>query len=146
VPERAGGGVVQGEIGERAADVEADTKHAELAGSFGSGDLRRRSRPCQWPTAELGTQHMAVSDDCLDHDGIIIGGGMSGLYQLYGLRELGLRVRVFETGTGGGGTWYWNRYPGARFDSESYSYAYSFSQQLLDEWDTSPASRRRCAI
>jgi cation diffusion facilitator CzcD-associated flavoprotein CzcO len=71
----------------------------------------------------------------LDYDAIIIGAGMSGLYQLYRLRELGMRVRVFETGTGVGGTWYWNRYPGARFDSESYSYAYSFSQELLDEWN-----------
>ncbi len=62
---------------------------------------------------------------------------MSGMYQLYRLRELGLRVRVFEAGTGVGGTWYWNRYPGARFDSESYSYGYSFSQELLDEWDWS---------
>jgi cation diffusion facilitator CzcD-associated flavoprotein CzcO len=73
----------------------------------------------------------------LDFDAVIIGAGMSGLYQLYRLRELGLRVRVFEAGTGVGGTWYWNRYPGARFDSESYSYAYSFSQELLDEWDWS---------
>ena len=48
-----------------------------------------------------------------------------------------MRVRVFEAGTGVGGTWYWNRYPGARFDSESYSYSYSFSQELLDEWDWS---------
>ncbi len=71
----------------------------------------------------------------LDFDAIVIGAGISGLYQLYRLRELGLRVRVFETGSGVGGTWYWNRYPGARFDSESYSYAYSFSQELLDEWD-----------
>jgi cation diffusion facilitator CzcD-associated flavoprotein CzcO len=71
------------------------------------------------------------------YDAIIIGAGMSGLYQLYRLRELGLRVVVFETGTGVGGTWYWNRYPGARFDSESYSYAYSFSQPLLDAWDWS---------
>jgi cation diffusion facilitator CzcD-associated flavoprotein CzcO len=70
----------------------------------------------------------------LDYDAIIIGAGISGLYQLYRLRELGLRVRVFETGTGVGGTWYWNRYPGARFDSESYSYGFSFSQELLDEW------------
>ena len=46
-----------------------------------------------------------------------------------------MRVRVFEAGTGVGGTWYWNRYPGARFDSESYSYSYSFSQELLDEWN-----------
>ena len=71
----------------------------------------------------------------MDYDAIVIGAGISGLYQLYRLRELGLKVRVFEAGTGVGGTWYWNRYPGARFDSESYSYGYSFSQELLDEWD-----------
>jgi cation diffusion facilitator CzcD-associated flavoprotein CzcO len=71
------------------------------------------------------------------YDAIIIGAGISGLYQLYRLRELGMRVRVFEAGTGVGGTWYWNRYPGARFDSESYSYSYSFSQELLDEWNWS---------
>jgi len=70
-------------------------------------------------------------------DAIIIGAGMSGMYQLHRLRELGMRVRVFEAGSDVGGTWYWNRYPGARFDSESYSYAYSFSQELLDEWDWS---------
>ncbi|HTG11532.1 MAG TPA: NAD(P)/FAD-dependent oxidoreductase, partial [Candidatus Eisenbacteria bacterium] len=67
----------------------------------------------------------------------VIGAGISGLYQLYRLRELGLRVRVLEAGSGVGGTWYWNRYPGARFDSESYSYGYSFSQELLDEWSWS---------
>ena len=48
-----------------------------------------------------------------------------------------MKVRVFEEGKGVGGTWYWNRYPGARFDSESISYAYSFSKELLDEWDWS---------
>src|ERR1700733_15363726 len=69
------------------------------------------------------------------YDAIVIGAGISGLYQLYRLRELGLRVLVLEAGTGVGGTWYWNRYPGARFDSESYSYAYSFSQELLAEWN-----------
>ncbi len=73
----------------------------------------------------------------LDYDAIIIGAGMSGMYQLLRLREAGLRVRVFEAGTGVGGTWYWNRYPGARFDSESYSYGYSFSKDLLDEWQWS---------
>ena len=71
----------------------------------------------------------------LDLDTIVIGAGISGLYQLHRLRELGQRVRVFEAGTGVGGTWYWNRYPGCRFDSESYSYGYSFSQELLDAWD-----------
>jgi cation diffusion facilitator CzcD-associated flavoprotein CzcO len=72
-----------------------------------------------------------------DWDAILIGAGMSGLYMLYRLRQLGLRVRVFEAGTGVGGTWYWNRYPGARFDSESYSYGYSFSPELLQEWSWS---------
>ena len=69
-----------------------------------------------------------------EFDAIVIGAGVSGLYQLYKLRDLGLRVRVFESGTGVGGTWYWNRYPGARFDSESWTYGYSFSQELLKEW------------
>src|SRR5713226_2439933 len=70
----------------------------------------------------------------LDYDAIIIGAGMSGMYQLHRLRELGMKIRVFEAGTGVGGTWYWNRYPGARFDSESYTYGYSFSKELLNEW------------
>ncbi|HKV00396.1 MAG TPA: NAD(P)/FAD-dependent oxidoreductase [Vineibacter sp.] len=85
--------------------------------------------------ASHDNQPPAGTGSALDYDAIIIGAGMSGLYQLYRLRELGLKVRVFETGTGVGGTWYWNRYPGARFDSESYSYGYSFSQELLDEWN-----------
>ena len=68
-------------------------------------------------------------------DAIVIGAGVTGLYQLYCLRNLGLSVRVFEDGGGVGGTWYWNRYPGARFDSESYTYGYSFSEELLQEWD-----------
>src|SRR5499427_4297304 len=71
----------------------------------------------------------------LDFDAIVIGAGVSGLYQLYKLRELGLKVRVFETGSAVGGTWYWNRYPGARFDSESWTYGYSFSREMLEEWD-----------
>ncbi|MDE2582797.1 MAG: NAD(P)/FAD-dependent oxidoreductase [Rhodospirillales bacterium] len=69
------------------------------------------------------------------YDAIIIGAGISGMYQLHRLRELGMRVLVLEAGTGVGGTWYWNRYPGARFDSESYSYGYFFSKELLAEWD-----------
>src|SRR3954452_18444605 len=73
--------------------------------------------------------------DLMQFDAIIIGAGISGLYQLHCLRQLGLKAHIFESGTGVGGTWDWNRYPGARFDSESYSYGYSFSQELLDEWD-----------
>ena len=75
------------------------------------------------------------ADLAVDFDAVIIGAGVSGLYQLYKLRELGMRVRLLESGTGVGGTWYWNRYPGARFDSESYTYGYSFSKELLEEWD-----------
>ncbi|GHD61217.1 cyclohexanone monooxygenase [Thalassobaculum fulvum] len=73
--------------------------------------------------------------EALDHDVLIVGAGISGMYQLLLLRRLGMRVQVFEAGTGVGGTWYWNRYPGARFDSESWSYGFSFDQELLDEWD-----------
>ncbi len=69
------------------------------------------------------------------YDAIIIGAGVSGLYQLHRLRELGLNVRVFESGSDVGGTWYWNRYPGARFDSESWSYGFAFSEELLQEWN-----------
>ena len=68
-------------------------------------------------------------------DAIVIGAGVTGLYTSYCLRNNGMRVRVFEDGDGVGGTWYWNRYPGARFDSESYTYGYSFSEELLQEWD-----------
>jgi len=81
------------------------------------------------PAADAGTAKQ--------FDVIIIGAGMSGMYQLHCLRQLGLSVRVFEAGDGVGGTWYWNRYPGARFDSESYSYGYSFSEELLQEWEWS---------
>ncbi len=73
----------------------------------------------------------------LDFDAIVIGAGMSGMYQLIRLRALGLSARVLEAGTGVGGTWYWNRYPGARFDSESYSYGFSFDKELLQEWSWS---------
>ncbi len=69
------------------------------------------------------------------YDAIIIGAGVSGLYQLHRFVQLGLSALVIEAGTDVGGTWYWNRYPGARFDSESYSYGYSWSDELLEEWD-----------
>ena len=72
-----------------------------------------------------------------DLDAAIIGAGISGLYQLHRLRELGLSTRVFEAGGGVGGTWYWNRYPGARFDSESWTYGYSFDEEILRDWDWS---------
>ena len=75
----------------------------------------------------------AVRETC-DFDVIVVGAGVAGLYQLYKLLKLKLRVLVLEAGSDVGGTWYWNRYPGARFDSESWSYGYSFSEELLQEW------------
>ncbi|MGQ0699814.1 MAG: flavin-containing monooxygenase [Panacagrimonas sp.] len=68
-------------------------------------------------------------------DAIVVGSGISGMYQLYRLREQGLKVRAFEAGTSVGGTWYWNRYPGARVDSQSHVYQYWFSDELLKEWN-----------
>ena len=74
-------------------------------------------------------------DGSLDHEVIIIGAGVCGIYQLHRLLELGVPTTVLEAGADLGGTWFWNRYPGARFDSESISYGYSFSPELLQEWD-----------
>jgi cation diffusion facilitator CzcD-associated flavoprotein CzcO len=68
-------------------------------------------------------------------DAVVVGAGIAGLYQLHKLRELGVSTRVFEAGDGVGGTWYWNRYPGARCDVESLSYSYSFSPELEQEWN-----------
>lgn len=71
-------------------------------------------------------------------DALVIGAGFAGLYQLHALRDrLGLRVRVLEGPEGVGGTWWWNRYPGARCDSESHAYAFHFSDELLQSWDWS---------
>jgi cyclohexanone monooxygenase len=71
-------------------------------------------------------------------DAVVIGAGFAGMYALHRLRDkLGLDVRVFEAGDGVGGTWYWNRYPGARCDSDSYVYCYTFDDALLQEWEWS---------
>ncbi len=68
------------------------------------------------------------------HEAIIVGAGVAGIYQIKRLLDLGIEATVLEAGGDLGGTWYWNRYPGARFDSESWTYGYSFSRELLDEW------------
>ncbi len=84
------------------------------------------------PTPAFGRAASARADV---FDVIVVGAGLSGMYQLHRLRGLGVRARVFEAGGDVGGTWYWNRYPGARFDSESWTYGYSFSEDILREWD-----------
>jgi cation diffusion facilitator CzcD-associated flavoprotein CzcO len=72
-----------------------------------------------------------------DVDVVIVGAGITGIYQLYRAREAGFSVLGLEAGSGIGGTWFWNRYPGARFDSESYTYGYLFSRELFEEWEWS---------
>ena len=79
------------------------------------------------PAPETGTAY----------DAVVVGAGFGGLYALYSLRRLGFTARVFEAGGGVGGTWYWNRYPGARCDVESLQYSYSFSEELDQEWNWS---------
>jgi cyclohexanone monooxygenase len=70
-------------------------------------------------------------------DAVVVGAGFAGMYMLHRLRGLGLKARVFEAGGGVGGTWYWNRYPGARCDVESMQYSFSFSEELDQEWSWS---------
>ncbi|MEP9393141.1 NAD(P)/FAD-dependent oxidoreductase [Gordonia sp. VNK1] len=70
-------------------------------------------------------------------DAMVIGAGVAGLYELHQLREQGLRVRAYDTASGVGGTWYWNRYPGAKFDSEAYIYQYLFDEDLYNGWSWS---------
>ncbi len=75
------------------------------------------------------------ADGCTpEFDVVVVGAGFAGLYTLHRLRKLGMKVRVFEAGTGVGGTWFWNRYPGARCDVESLEYSYSFDDELQQEW------------
>src|SRR3954465_3855391 len=71
------------------------------------------------------------------YDVVVVGAGFAGMYMLHKLRGFGLSVRVYEQGGDVGGTWYWNRYPGARCDVESMQYSYSFSDELQQEWDWS---------
>ncbi len=70
-----------------------------------------------------------------DVDVLVVGAGITGIYQLYRAREAGFSAQLLEAGDGVGGTWFWNRYPGARFDSESYTYGYLFSKELFEEWE-----------
>jgi cation diffusion facilitator CzcD-associated flavoprotein CzcO len=88
------------------------------------------------PIEPLHTEiaHRPTADvDVLDV--LVVGAGITGIYQLYRAREAGFSVQLLEAGSGVGGTWFWNRYPGARFDSESYTYGYLFSKELFEDWE-----------
>ena len=82
----------------------------------------------------MGKPKAAAEDAC---DAVVVGAGFAGLYMLHRLREAGFAVRAFEAGGDVGGTWYWNRYPGARCDVESMEYSYSFCEALQQEWEWS---------
>lgn len=88
-------------------------------------------------TVSASPQRNAVQTPVTQLDAVVVGAGVAGLYQLYRLRELGLKVRAYEAGTGVGGTWYWNRYPGARFDSEAEIYQYWFDEDMYKAWQPS---------
>src|SRR5438876_7724713 len=97
-----------------------------------------RSRPLDGssvPREPMSRTTDAGANPAGDFDAVVIGAGLAGLYMLHRLRELGLSARVFEAGSGVGGTWYWNRYPGARCDVESLDYSYSFAPELEQEWE-----------
>lgn len=80
------------------------------------------------------TDTSATPAEHAEFDAVVVGAGFAGLYMLYRLRQMGFTVRVFEAADDVGGTWYWNRYPGARCDAESLAYSYSFSPELEQEW------------
>ena len=85
----------------------------------------------------LDTQEERSPEIGAAYDAVVVGAGFAGLYMLHRLRGLGFTARVYEAGGGVGGTWYWNRYPGARCDVESMQYSFSFSEELDQQWDWS---------
>jgi cyclohexanone monooxygenase len=100
----------------------------------------RNKKECLRENLMSATQGVSRGSDNIDnetYDVVVVGAGFAGMYMLHKLRELGLKARVYEQGGGVGGTWYWNRYPGARCDVESMQYSYSFSDELQQEWDWS---------
>ncbi len=89
-------------------------------------------------STQQNTPEIDAEERATDFDAVIVGAGFSGLYMLHRLRnEMGMSARVYEAGEGVGGTWYWNRYPGTRSDSDSYIYSYSFDKELRQEWEWS---------
>src|SRR3954451_24063229 len=113
-----------------------------LAVDTGGGQFLLGPRSTPWPRA-CGSDRgaFAMSSDPparSEFDAVVIGAGFSGLYMVHRLRnQMDLSVRAYDTAAGVGGTWYWNRYPGARCDSESHVYCYSFDEDLLQEWNWS---------
>lgn len=87
------------------------------------------------PAPTSRTESEMSSGEIEQYEVVVIGAGINGLYQLHKAREAGFSAVALEAGLGVGGAWYWNRYPGARLDSEAYTYTYHFSKELIEEWD-----------
>jgi len=90
-----------------------------------------------WESASMSALQSAAGKRTEAYDVVVVGAGFAGMYMLHRLRGQAMTARVYEQGSGVGGTWYWNRYPGARCDVESMQYSYSFSDELQQEWDWS---------
>src|SRR3954467_7835019 len=107
-----------------------------------TGKIRRRALRDRtvtvvvWCRCSMGSRMSVreISGAATELDAIVVGAGFAGLYALYRLRRMGLRPQLLEAGRDIGGTWFWNRYPGARCDIESLEYSYSFSDELQQEW------------
>src|ERR1700724_3843654 len=142
--------VLRGGVGNRDAAINAFhvAKYADRTGRFVSCALARRVE-C-WPAIHERTPREREDMSALQsvagkshatggeiYDVVVVGAGFAGMYMLHKLRGLGFSVRVYEQGGDVGGTWYWNRYPGARCDVESMQYSYSFSDELQQEWNWS---------
>ena len=136
----------QAHVLSRGHEVVGYVAHEDALPSCGSG---RSPATANWITAhgskgaskmsenQTTQAYSAETGRSADFDAIVVGAGFAGLYMLHSLRKLGLSVRVYEQGGGVGGTWYWNRYPGARCDSESVYYMFSdhMSEEILGEWN-----------
>ena len=125
-------------VGRRSDDLTV-LQIADAAEKTADWRERARSRPrrrlMSSPTGTVTTAGPpARRRAACDVDAVVVGAGFAGLYMLHRLRGMGLSVRVFEAGGGVGGTWYWNRYPGARCDTDSVEYSYQFSEELQQEW------------
>jgi cyclohexanone monooxygenase len=101
------------------------------------GNTRKILRESEQMSALQSVSGKSDAEGVAAYDVVVVGAGFAGMYMLHRLRGLGLSVRVYEQGGDVGGTWYWNRYPGARCDVESMQYSYSFSDELQQEWDWS---------
>src|SRR5260370_38500217 len=99
-----------------------------------AGNTRRILREREQMSALQAVSGKNHAAGTATYDVVVVGAGFAGMYMLHRLRGLGLSVRVYEQGGDVGGTWYWNRYPGARCDVESMQYSYSFSDELQQEW------------